>query len=68
MQRENIGTDKTPARHKLWNDLGVATTNAAQMGLERVVVIEDLLRCAENLCQAAQADGEDLSALQGLLS
>jgi hypothetical protein len=65
--RENIGTDKTPARHKLWNDLSVAITNAGQMGLERIAIIEDLMRQIENLVNICDQMGDDLTPLKDLM-
>jgi hypothetical protein len=67
-QRENIGTDKTPARHKLWNDLSVAITNASQMGIGRIAIIEDLMRQIENLVNICDQMGDDLTPLKDLTS
>jgi hypothetical protein len=66
-QRESAITGKTAGRHKLWIDLGVATTNAVSVGVPRVVVIEDLLRVANNLAGICEENGDDMSALGGLL-
>jgi hypothetical protein len=32
------------------------------------MVIEDMLRFVDGLCAAAEADGDDMTALEGLLS
>jgi hypothetical protein len=53
-QPESVVVDRTPLREKLWTDLSVAITNAGQHGLPRVVVIEDLLRQANNLAEIAK--------------
>jgi hypothetical protein len=66
-QRENWQPDRTAARHKLWNDLGVVTTNAQDMGLSRVAVIEDLIRVADNLCALCGENGDDMGSLERLL-
>jgi hypothetical protein len=64
---ESIGTDRTPLREKLWRELGSATYDAVSFGLPRAVVIATMLEIANGICETAVENGEDLSALEGLL-
>jgi hypothetical protein len=65
--RDNIGTDKTPVRERLWQQLGSATYDAISFGLPRAVVIATMLEIADSICAVAKENNEDLSELEGLL-
>ena len=61
--------DRTVQREMFRADLSAAVTKATALcGLSRAQTISDMLHFANELCEAADADGEDLSPLQGLLS
>ena len=61
--------DRTVQREMFRSDLSAAVTKATTLcGLGRVQVISDMLEFADELCQIAEAEGDDLSSLQGLLS
>jgi hypothetical protein len=67
-QPESIGTDRTPLREKLWQQLGSATYDAISFGLPRAVVVATMLEIADNICSVAKENGDDLSELEGFLS
>lgn len=67
-QPESVVFDRTPAQHKLSIDLDTAIVNAIDMGLSHAAVVEMLLMQANTICEIAEERGEDLSALEGLLS
>ena len=52
---------------KFWSDIGVAITSATQHGVSRVAIIADMLTAANNIAAICEAEGEDMSALAGLL-
>jgi hypothetical protein len=60
--------DRTVWREQFRTDLSVAVTKAEQRGISRVQAIADMLEFCNELCEAAEADGESLEPLQGLLS
>jgi hypothetical protein len=64
---ESVVSDRTPVREKFWSDIGVAITSATQHGVSRVAIIADMLTAANNIAAICEAEGEDMSALAGLL-
>ena len=64
---ERVVSDRTPVREKFWSDIGVAITSATQHGVSRVAIIADMLTAANNIAAICEAEGEDMSALAGLL-
>jgi hypothetical protein len=61
--------DRTVSRESFRADLSAVATKAnLQRGLSRVQVISDMLHFCNELCEAAEAEGDDMSPLAGLLS
>jgi hypothetical protein len=61
--------DRTVQREMFRTDLSAAVVKATTLcGLSTAQVIGDMLEFADELCQIAEADGESLESLRGLLS
>jgi hypothetical protein len=61
--------DRTVSRESFRADLSAVANKATQQrGLSRVQTISDMLHFANELCEICEAEGDDMSPLQGLLS
>jgi hypothetical protein len=49
------------------DEVGLVVSKFTGLGLPKVVVIKALLELANELCELAVENGEDLSSLEGLL-
>jgi hypothetical protein len=60
--------DRTVWRETFRTDQSTAVTKATHRGISRVQAISDILHFANELCEIAEAEGDDLTSLQGLLN
>jgi hypothetical protein len=66
-RRENTHSDHTPGIRKMEDEVGLVVSKFTGLGLPKAIVIKALLELANELCELAVANDEDLSILEGLL-